>query len=274
MEVDPRDMEIDRIYCEDCNETMKRMDPHSVDLVLTSPFYNTNMKAKGGRTILDGKGHSNEIARYDKFIDVMDNDQYSAFTVNLFGGYGRVLKENGVVLYNISYGNENNECLFLTLADILRKTDFTIADVIVWKKKSALPACLSPNKLTRITEFVFVFCRKSEYMTFHANKKCTSTRPTGQRMYENIFNFIEAANNDGPCKLNGAAFSTELCTHLMDVYAPVGGVVYDSFMGTGTTGVAAKRMGLHYIGSEISEAQCEYARKRIDGTHYEPKIFD
>lgn len=265
-------IELNTIYNEDCRETIKKMSPHSVDVILTSPFYNTNMKAKGGRVITDGKT-GNEFARYDKFVDVMSNDEYRAFTVDLFNGYDKILKENGVVLYNISYGNENSECLFLTIADILTKTNFTIADVIIWKKKSALPACLSPNKLTRITEFVFVFCRKSEYMTFHTNKRHVSTRPTGQKMYENIFNFIEAANNDGTNPYNGATFSSELCDYLLRIYAPTGGVIYDSFMGTGTTAVAAKRLGLKYIGSEISENQCNYANKRLRTIHCEPTFF-
>lgn len=263
---------INKIFNEDCRETIEKLPQNSIDVILTSPFYNTNMKAKGGKVITDGKTR-NEFARYDKFIDVMSNDDYRAFTINLFNGYDKVLKENGVVLYNISYGNENSECLFLTIADILQQTNFTIADVIIWKKKSALPACLSPNKLTRITEFVFVFCRKSEYMTFHTNKRHVSTRPTGQKMYENIFNFVEAANNDGANPYNGATFSSELCDYLLRIYAPTGGVIYDSFMGTGTTAVTAKRLGLKYVGSEISEKQCEYANKRLKTVHYEPMLF-
>lgn len=260
------------IYNEDCRKTIEGMPEHSVDVILTSPFYNTNMKAKGGRTIFDGKT-GNEYARYDKFIDVMSNDEYRMFTVNLFNGYNKILKENGVVLYNISYGNENSECMFLAVSDILTKTDFTIGDVITWKKKSAMPACLSPNKLTRITEYVFVFCRKTEYMTYHANKKVVSVRPTGQKMYNNLFNLIEAPNNDGVNGLNAATYSTELCDKLLRIYGKVGGVVYDSFMGTGTTAVAAKRLGMKYIGSEISEKQCEYAEKRLRSICYEPNLF-
>ena len=52
-----------------------------------------------------------------------------------------------------------------------------------------------------------------------------------------------------------------------------GGVVYDSFMGTGTTAVAAKRLGMKYLGSEISEKQCEYAENRLKNVYYEPNLF-
>lgn len=213
-----------KIFNEDCRQTMEELPRRCVDVVLTSPFYNTNAKAKGGRTVADDiRSGSLRMALYDQFVDCMSNDEYRNFTVGVFNGYDKILKENGVVLYNVSYGNENSECLFLTIADIITKTNFTIADVIIWKKKSALPANLSPNKLTRITEFVFVFCRKSEYMTFHMNKRQTSTRETGQKMYETIFNFIEAANNDGVNDLNKATYSTELCNELLKAYAPMGG---------------------------------------------------
>lgn len=44
-------------------------------------------------------------------------------------------------------------------------------------------------------------------------------------------------------------------------------------MGTGTTAVAAKRLGMKYLGSEISEKQCEYAEKRLKNVYYEPNLF-
>jgi DNA modification methylase len=174
---------------------------------------------------------------------------------------------DGVVLYNINYGSENTEGMFLAINTILTKTPFTLADVIVWKKKTALPNSCSPNKLTRIWEFVFVFCRKTELMTFNCNKQITSYRKTGQAAYENMYNFIEAKNNDGACPYNKATFSSELCEKLLDIYAVYDDAwVYDPFMGSGTTAVACKRMGFNCIGSEISEKQVEFAKNRLAET--------
>lgn len=69
---------------------------------------------------------------------------------------------------------------------------------------------------------------------FRTNKKVKSIRKDNpnQKYYENIFNFIEAKNNDGSCPYK-ATYSTELCTKLLDIYAPIGSVVYDPFIGTG-----------------------------------------
>ena len=138
-----------------------------------------------------------------------------------------------------------------------------VADVITWKKKSALPQNISPNKLTRICEYVFVFCRKNEYGTYFANKQVTSIRDTGQKMYEVVYNFISAPNNDGSCDLNKATYSTELCEKLLNIYAKKNSIVLDPFMGTGTTAVACKSLGHSYIGSELSENQCKYALERL-----------
>ena len=41
------------------------------------------------------------------------------------------------------------------------------------------------------------------------------------------------------------------------------GVVYDPFLGTGSTGLACETLGIKWLGSEISKAQCEYAKDRI-----------
>ena len=47
------------------------------------------------------------------------------------------------------------------------------------------------------------------------------------------------------------------------MYANKDSVVYDSFIGTGTTAVACKQFGCKCIGSELSEAQYEYALERL-----------
>lgn len=257
---------LNRIYNEDCFETMAEMPIGQCNVILTSPFYNTNKKAGKSRTLQNTsvKAGQYEYVRYDTHIDNMTDEEYTEYTVRLFDEFDRILNINGCVLYNISYGAENTEGMFKAVNGIITKTNFTIADVICWKKSNALPNNCSSNRLTRIWEFVFVFCRKNELKTFNCNKKISSYRKTGQAAYENVYNYIEAKNNDGSCPYNKATYSTELCEKLLKIYAPIGGVVYDPFMGTGTTAVACKKLGLKYIGSEISRNQCEWAENRIN----------
>lgn len=246
-----------KIYNEDCFKTMSRNNVEGVDIILTSPPYNT------GRTSQTQRSINNYENRYDVHLDNMTDAQYLEWSINLFNNYDKILVKNGVILYNLSYGNENPNLMWLVISEIINKTNFMVADCIVWKKKSALPNNVSPNKLTRITEFVFVFCRKQEYKTFNANKKVKSISEKGQKYYENIFNFVEAKNNDIACSLNKATYSSELCEKLLNIYAKPNMIVYDSFMGTGTTAVACKKLKLNCIGSEISKAQCEFAKNRL-----------
>ena len=175
------------------------------------------------------------------------------------------MNKNGCIIYNISYGNENPSQMFTCINHVLINTNFTIADVLGWKKHTALPNNVSSNKLTRIFEFVFIFCRKDEYQTFHCNKKVISTSVTGQKIYENIYNLIDAKNNDESTSLNKATFSTEFVCKLLKIYAKENGIVYDPFMGTGTTAVACKKYGLKFLGTELSKDQCNHSIKRISG---------
>lgn len=248
-----------------CLDVMSHIDIETVDVILTSPFYNTNKKS-GKNINLNNtnirKGNYHHV-RYDNFVDNMTNVDYNKFTINVFDKYNLVLKDDGVILYNMSYGSENTNGMFEAIYNIISKTNFEIVDVIVWKKSTALPNNMSSNKLTRITEFVFVFCKKGMSKKFKSNKKVVSTRSTGQSNYENIYNFIEAKNNDGSCKLNKATYSTELCDKLLVMYAQPNSLILDSFNGTGTTGVSAIKNGHSYIGIELSEEQCEYSVERI-----------
>lgn len=156
--------------------------------------------------------------------------------------------------------------MFKCISDICDNTPFIISDLISWKKNLSSPNAVSPNKLTRIVEYIAVFCRKEEYDTFYMNKKVVSkSKNRGQNYYENIPNYIEAENNDGVCFLNRATYSTELCEKLLSLYAKISDrtFVYDPFMGTGTTANACKNLKLNCIGSEISKEQCDFAEKRL-----------
>ena len=254
------------IYNESCFDTMNSMPMGAIDIVLTSPFYNTNKKAGNSRTLNNTsvKDGQYQYVRYDAHIDNMTDDEYNEFTAELFNKFDKILNLNGVVLYNINYGAENTAGMFKAINAIITQTPFTVADVIVWKKSNALPNSCSPNRLTRIWEFVFVFCRKDELKTFNCNKQVRSYRKTGQAMFENVYNIIEAKNNDEVCPYNKATFSTDLCKTLLNLYAVGDKVtVYDPFMGSGTTAVACQEMGFDCYGSEISQNQCEWARERL-----------
>lgn len=242
-----------KLYNEECASTMQKLEG-AVDLVFTSPPYNMTPR----------KGGTSDVGRYDVFRDWLSEEEYLQFTVETFRGFEKVLKPNRVVLYNFSYSIENPALPYKLVTQVQEQTDFTLVDTIVWKKKSGLPFPANKRRLSRNWEFVFVFCRKNEIDTFDTYRPVSSiSEKTGQTYYQTFYNFVEARNNDGVCPYNKATFSSELCEKLMPIYCPEGGTVYDPFMGTGTTAVACKRLGLNCYGSEISEAQVGYAAQRL-----------
>ena len=51
---------------------------------------------------------------------------------------------------------------------------------------------------------------------------------------------------------------------LVEMLTQEGGIVLDPFLGSGTTALAAKQEGRHYIGIEQDPGYCEIARKRLE----------
>lgn len=247
---------LDKIFNEDCLKTMSKINNNYVDLIITSPPFNVCTKRKGGPA---------DSGKYDVYKDGLLEDDYISWTIDVFLEFERILKENRVILYNFGYSIDNPSLPYKLASEIMNKTNLEIVETIIWRKKSVIPHAASYNHLTRRWEFFWVFARKNENKTFKMFKKISSVNEkTGQKYYEIIDNIIEAKNNDGPNKLNKATFSTELITKLISLYGKKDDIIYDSFIGTGTTGLAAKEMNCYYIGSEISEKQCEFANNKIN----------
>jgi len=194
------------VYCGDCIEVMNTLvkQGKSVDKIITSPPYNTMRQT-------DDQG-------YDLYKDERINSEYIDWTIDVFNCYDKLLSQNGCVAYNMSYGTENTEVMNLTVAEIIKRTNFTLADILIWKKNSATPNNVSNNKMTRICEFVYIFCRRSEFFTFTSNKKVVSTSAKGQLIYENMFNYFSAPNNNESNSLNHATFSTEFVDEIIHRY--------------------------------------------------------
>lgn len=62
-----------------------------------------------------------------------------------------------------------------------------------------------------------------------------------------------------------AKYPEELIETPIKACCPIGGVVLDPFMGSGTTAVVCKKLGRNYIGIDISEEYVKMAKERLNG---------
>jgi DNA modification methylase len=71
---------------------------------------------------------------------------------------------------------------------------------------------------------------------------------------------------------HSAAFPIELPTWFIKLFTVEGNVVLDPFIGSGTTAEAAKKLGRHYVGIDISQEYSDLARQRLN--HHQPRLLE
>lgn len=80
-----------------------------------------------------------------------------------------------------------------------------------------------------------------------------------------IWEYLTAGDGSRLKHQHPATFPDRLPLDFIECFCPPpDGLVLDPFIGSGTTAVAAKKLGRHYLGFDISSEYCELARKRIE----------
>lgn len=113
-------------------------------------------------------------------------------------------------------------------------------------------------------ELIYVFVKKDKLHNFKTNKEISKiNEKTGQKFYKNYTNLIEAKNNDGFKSSLKASYSSELVEKLIHIYFPENSLIYDPFMGIGTTAKGCINKHCDYIGSELSIEFYEDSKKYL-----------
>lgn len=229
------------------------------DGVLTSPPYNLGKNPRH-RKKDDG---DREMYVSDSFVDAKSNDDYISQMVILFKLLETKIVSTGVILWNMGVSSKNAVLPFLMIASINKETDWTIGDVIYWKKPNAMPFQTSPNKSSPYVEPCYVFCRKGHVTDFSSNKGLgKKNEKTNQQFYKMVPNYFEAKNGTST-DYNKATFSEEMANEMLDRYFKSGNHVLDPFCGSGTTIIAGEKMNLRVTGIEIDKNQVEAFKERL-----------
>lgn len=219
------------LYNDDCLNVMRTMADNSVDLIVTDPPYKT---ITGG----DCNGKNSErpkgmLGGNRKLFTHQNNIKISDWMPELY----RIAKDGSHIYI---FTNSLNLTEMLTTS---AEVGFKLHNVLVWEKNNCTPS-----------QFYMKNC---EYILFLRKGKAKWINDIGGSKTVHKFNNIIGHKNH----------PTEKPVDLLQFYiansSNEGDIVFDPFMGSGSTGVAAKNLNRDFIGIELDENYFEIAQKRI-----------
>jgi DNA modification methylase len=249
-------MEINKNYNESNLETMARMPDCFIDLTVTSPPYDN---------LRDYKGYT------FPFEDIA-KELY------------RVTKEGGVVVWivadKVNKGSESGTSFKQAL--YFKECGFNLHDTMIWHKPNAMPQ-VDKSRFTQSFEYMFVFTKgkplnanpikiptknAGKFLTRgdgneqNINKKGGNV-VSNERIAFNVYSLNVGGTNNG----HPAVFPEQLANDHILSWSKEGDLIYDPFMGSGTTAKMAILNNRNWVGSEISSEYCEIIEQRVKLAH-------
>ena len=244
-------MKLNKIYEEDCLSTLKKMKDDSVDVVITSPPYNMNLRIRNGKYC--SRQIVKEIStKYTEFSDNLPIEEYNEFHTNVLK---ELLRVSDLIFYNIQIVTGSKRSIFKMIGEFSEN----LKEIIVWDKGNGQPA-MQQQVLNRRTELILIF-EKDYPISRQFRKRGEFKRGTLDDLW-----LIKRGKKVGG-ENHGAIFPEELISTIIENFSKEGDIIYDPFMGTGTTAVVAKQLDRKFIGSEISQKYIEIAEERLKKTN-------
>ena len=230
---------------EDCLSAMKSLDDDSVDLILTDPPYNLGLFMKNRATNLK-KMRDNFFG--DAGWDDLEFDEWTLSMDAFFEQAARVTKRGGSLIVFMS---------IIKVEGIIRlaeKHGFYYKTTGIWHKQNPMPRNMNLHFINSTEAWVY-FTYKNKTGTFNNEGRAihdfieTSVTPAGEKKYGK----------------HPTQKPVQLMEHFVLLLSNPGDTVLDPFMGSGSTGVAARRNGndRKFIGIELSPEYIELATQRI-----------
>lgn len=240
-------LESNKIYCIDVLDGLRQLDDESIDLIITSPPYN---KA-GLNGIQKGKKWKGTIDYNDDVsIDMMDENEYQEWQINILNECFRVLKKDGSMFYNHKNRIIKGKGEISNPYSWLIKTPFRVRQEIIWDRGSTND--VNRRRYLPCTEKIY-WLTKSEKPNFD--------RKIDTPFKKEVWSFPFEKNTPHP-----APFPLELPNNIIHCCkvddAPL--LILDPFMGSGSVAVSAIKYDCDYIGFEKFQEYVDMANKRIE----------
>ena len=242
------------LKCGDCLEVIKEIPNESIDCIVTSPPY--------------WKGFEYE-AYFNSY------KQYLDWCVKWLKECKRVLKTNGTFYLNVINDSEITIRAFEIMEIATRELMYKLHDTIIWYRYNQQPANTN-RQLTNQCEYIFMLRHTSSNIELHKNKAFEYNPQLFKT--KNVGNVWELPFNSGKSDVSGfgrketrskwghSGFPVELPETCILLSTNEGDTVLDCFMGSGTTGVACKKLNRNFIGIELNKKYFNLAKDRIEKT--------
>ena len=129
-----------------------------------------------------------------------------------------------------------------------------VKDIIIWHKTQAPPA-IEPGVMNTAFEYIIIFSKESP-----EKRKFYDVNFRGN--FNNVIYGNNASQNEY-AKEHKATFPQYLPDKIISNFTQEGDIIYDPFIGLGTTAMSAVMLKRNYIGSEISAEYTKLANERI-----------
>tara|TARA_X000001036_G_C20674482_1_gene803664 strand:- start:85 stop:822 length:738 start_codon:yes stop_codon:yes gene_type:complete len=235
----------------DCLKKLKSIPRESVDLIFADPPY--NLSGKTHQTVKSGKPVNLNKGEWDIIDDIHE------FNRTWIKECVKTLKPDGTIWISGTLHNHPS------VGVILKELDLWIINDVIWFKRNA-PPLLSQNRLAPSTELIWVASKSKKYFF---NYKLGKEINDGKQL-RNLW--------DIKAERHITSHPTEKPETLLERIILLGseknGLVLDPFLGSGTTGVVAKRLGRKFIGIEKDNDYYNMSKERIANTSIQQEIFD
>ena len=240
-------MQINKIYVENCLDTMGRMPDSSIQATITSPPYD-------------------DLRKYNGY-----SFEFEAVAAELW----RVTAQNGVVVWVVGDATKKGSESGTSFRQALHfmSLGFNLHDTMIYEKNSpAYPANRNGNRYTQIFEYMFIFSKGKPISNLICDKpnKWAGYKDFSGKLKNPVPEFSPRNNIwKYTTSFNGvrhpAPFPEALANDHIISWTLPGDIVYDPFMGSGTTAKMAILNNRDWLGSEISQEYADIANQRIEG---------
>ncbi len=247
-----------RIHLGNCIDIMNGLPEGSVDMVFADPPYNLQLSGDLTRPETQRKVDGVD-ADWDRFSDFAE---YDKFTRDWLAAARRALKPDGTLWVIGSYHN------IFRVGATLQDLGYWILNDVVWRKSNPMPN-FRGRRFTNAHE-TMIWCAKDKDSRYRFNYDAMKALNDDLQMRSDWLLPIcagqERLKDDAGRKAHPTQKPEALLHRVIMAATEVGETILDPFMGSGTTGAVAKKLGRDFIGIEREESYVRIAEERIAAT--------